>query len=379
VAPVGRVLVDGTPLLGARTGVGRYVAGLLAGLGELAGAGELGEVRVTAFTARGQRALRAAVPNGVRAVGWPVPARVLRAAWRRLPVPPVELLAGRADVLHATNFVLPPALRAAGVLTVHDLAFLRRPRELPPGSGDLPALVRRGARRAAAVCVPTRAVAGQVMELLGVPPGRVHVTPLGVDPAWGRAAVPDGAALGRLGVPGEYVLFVGTPQPRKGLDVLLAAHGAARRAPGLVLVGGGGWGAAGAGAGAGGVGWGGRVVRLGWLTDGAVRGLVAGAAAVVLPSRDEGFGLPVLEAFACGVPVICTDVPALVEVAGGLASHVPVGSVDALAHALDTVADLPRDPATAAARRARAATFTWQRCARATLTAYRAATSSSSP
>jgi len=104
-----RVLVDGTPLLGQRTGIGRYTAALLR---ELVARCDV-DVTVTAFTARGQIELRGAVPAGVAVRGGPVPARALRALWRSVGWPPTELLAGDADVLHATNFVLPPSKRAA--------------------------------------------------------------------------------------------------------------------------------------------------------------------------------------------------------------------------------------------------------------------------
>ncbi|MGH3932347.1 MAG: glycosyltransferase family 1 protein, partial [Pseudonocardiaceae bacterium] len=133
-----RVLVDGTPLLGQRSGIGHYTAALLTELGTRPNV----DTTVTAFTARGQAALRATVPSGVRVRGGPVPARALRASWRRCNWPPTELLAGEAEVLHATNFVLPPSRRAHGVVTIHDLAFLDRPDDLAPQQRDLPGLVR---------------------------------------------------------------------------------------------------------------------------------------------------------------------------------------------------------------------------------------------
>jgi glycosyltransferase involved in cell wall biosynthesis len=364
-----RVVLDGTPLLGQRTGIGRYTAALLDELAGLAAGCGL-DVGVSAFSLRGHRSLRSRLPAGVRARGLPVPARVLRAAWRRLPVPPIELLVGAVGVMHATNFVLPPAIRAAGVLTVHDLAFLDRPDELAPAEHGLPALVRAAARRAAVVCTPTTAVARQVVQRLGVRDDRIVVTPLGVDPAWFVAAAPNAETRRRLRLPKQYLLFVGTAQPRKGLDVLLAAHAAAPSAPPLVL--------------AGAAGWGPqpadpepaerhRVLRTGYLSEVDLRRVVAGATALVLPSRDEGFGLPLLEALACGIPVITTDAPALLEVAGGHAQHVPVGDVDALAHALATVDAAARDAETAAARRAHASEFTWRACAESTVDAYRLA------
>ncbi|QTR01585.1 glycosyltransferase family 4 protein [Saccharothrix algeriensis] len=353
-----RVLIDGTPLLGHRTGIGRYTSALAE---ELASMPAEVEVRAVAFTLRGWRALRTVLPHEVVARGLPVPARLLRRFWLRGPFPPVELLAGPTDVMHGTNFVLPPAVRAGGVATVHDLAFLDSPQDLPPSDRRLPELVRRSARRADVVCTPTHAVAGVVVERFEVDPDRVIVTPLGVDPAWFAARPPSPGLRARLGLPGEYLLFVGADGPRKGLPTLLAAHAADPALPPLVL------------AGPGRAGADGRVVRTGYLSDVDLRSVVAGAAALVLPSRDEGFGLPVLEALACNVPVVCTDVPALREVAGGHAAHVPVGDAEALGQALADAVDTPPDPAEQAARRAHAAEFTWRRTAEKTLEAYRLA------
>jgi len=356
-----RVLLDGTALLGPRTGIGRYTAGLMA---ELATRADV-DLTVTGFTARGQRALRAAVPDGVRVRGGPVPARGLRAAWQRGGWPPVELLAGNADVLHAPNFVLPPARRAAGVVTIHDLAFLDRPGELAPANRDLPGLVRSAARRAAAVCSPSRAVAGDIVHRLDVPADRVVVTPLGVDPGWFRAAPPTDELRDELRLPQRYLLFVGTTQPRKGLDVLLDAHQAELDLPPLVLAGPAGWGPPPATSS--------RVHTVGYLEEEVLRSVIAGATALVLPSRDEGFGLPLIEAMAAGTPVVCSNLPPLREVAGGHATLVPPGDVAALAAALVTVSGSGSDPAGTARRRAHAARFTWAACAEATVSAYQLA------
>ena len=353
------VLVDGTPLLGQRSGVGRYTAALLA---ELATRKDV-DLTVVAFTARGQVALRTAVPDGVRVRSLPVPARALRAAWRRRLWPPIELLASSADVLHATNFVLPPARHARGVVTVHDLAFLDRPDELAPQQRDLPELVRSAVTRAAVVCTPTAAVANQVAARLNVSPERIMVTPLGVDPSWRTATAPDPALRATLRLPPRYLLFVGTIQPRKGLDVLLDAHAARPELPPLVLAGPAGWGAP--------LVAGPRVHPVGYLADVDLRAVVAGAAALVMPSRDEGFGLPVLEAMATGTPVVCSDLPALREIAGGLATLVPPGDRPALTAALCAVHTAGLDPSGAAARRAHSTRYSWQACADATVRAYR--------
>ncbi|MGB8254923.1 MAG: glycosyltransferase family 1 protein, partial [Pseudonocardiaceae bacterium] len=356
-----RVLLDGTPLLGQRSGIGRYTAALLR---ELATRSDV-DVMVTAFTARGQIALRGVVPGGVAVRGGPVPARALRALWQWVDWPPTELLAGDADVLHATNFVLPPSKRARGVVTVHDLAFLDRPDFLSRPQRDLPDLVQRSAARAAIVCTPSNAVAQQVTRRLGVPAERVVVTPLGVDHSWFNSVAPTDALRARLGLPPRYLLFVGAAQPRKGLDVLLEAHRSQPDLGPLVLAGPAGWGPT--------LTTSSRVHTVGYLDEAGLRCVVAGATAVVLPSRDEGFGLPVLEAMAAGIPVVCSDLPALREVTGGLATLVPPGNPAALATALASVDGTACDPAGANARRAHAACYSWKSCAQATVRAYRKA------
>ena len=353
-----RALIDGTPLLGQRTGVGRYTAALAE---ELASMPDV-DIRAVAFTLRGWYALRSVLPHDVWARGLPCSARVLRACWSRGSFPPVELIAGFTDVVHGTNFVLPVPAHAAGVLTIHDLAFLDAPEELPPSDRELPGLVRRSAARADMVCTPTQAVADRVCERLGVPEDQVMVTPLGVDAAWFAARPPTLPLRRRMNLPAEYLLFVGASGPRKGLPVLRRAHAANPELPPLVL------------AGPGPAGLDGRVLRTGFLPDVDLRSVVAGASALVLPSRDEGFGLPVLEALACNVPVVCSDVPALREVAGGQASLVPYGDVEALSDALVKALADPPSAAVLAARRAHAAGFTWRRCALATVAAYRRAT-----
>jgi glycosyltransferase involved in cell wall biosynthesis len=362
---VPRVVLDATPLLGPRTGVGRYVEHLVR---ELAALGTL-DLVATAFTLRGAGALPAAVPAAVQVRHRPAPARALQAAWDRLELPPVEWLAGRADVVHGTNFVLPPLRRAAGVLTIHDLSYLRYPETVAAASLRYRTLVPRGIRRAAVVLTPSHAVAAEVREEYGLG-DRVRATPLGVEEDW-FAATPFGPAeLAARGLPPRYLLFVGNVEPRKGLPTLLAAlrllHREDPDTPPLVLAGPPGWGpaleTAGLPAGA--------VVPVGYLDTADLRRLVAGAALLAYPSVYEGFGLPPLEAFAAGVPVVASDLPVVREVTGELAALAPVGDAAALAEALRKTLSGPGD---AAARVQRARTFTWAACAARTAEAYRAA------
>lgn len=358
------IALDATPLLGRRTGVGTYVSGLVGGLARLGF-----QVRLVPFTLRGG-APPADLPDIVRWRHVPVPARLLHWAWSRLPVPPVELLAGRVDVFHATNFVAPPGLRAASVVTVHDLTFLRHPQWVTPAVLRYRELVPRALRAGRSVVVtPSRAVAADVAGEYGLEPDRVIATPLGVDPAWLTAAPAAGQWLAARGLPDDYVLFIGTREPRKNLATLLEAHRQARRAgtvPDLVLAGPAGWD---------------ELADMrhpgahltGWLGQDELRGLVARARAVVSPSHYEGFGLPVLEALAAGTAVLASDIPAHREVGGGHARLLPATDASAWAAALASL-DATRDEREVAAARAWAAQHTWLACARATVTAYERAT-----
>jgi glycosyltransferase involved in cell wall biosynthesis len=379
-----RVALDATPLLGPRTGVGRYVAGLVEALAELPG-GEPEEVALIPFTWRGTADLPRVAPAAprLRCGRRRVPARLLHAAWTAVAFPPVEWLAGPVDVFHATNFVAPPSRRAATVVTIHDLTYLRHPEMVTAASARYRDLVPRALRRGATVCTPTAAVGAEVTDAYRLPPERLVVTPLGVGPAWRAATPPDPAWLAATGLPERYLLFVGSREPRKNLPTLLAAYrellggrvpGAGRGASGspvppLVLVGPAGWGEALdlAGLPA-------EAVRTpGYLPEDDLARVVAGAAALVSPSWYEGFGLPALEALACGTPVVASDLPALREVLDDQAELVAPGDAAALADALARVLEDPGGEPARNARRTRAAAFTWAACAQATLTAYRRA------
>jgi glycosyltransferase involved in cell wall biosynthesis len=370
--------LDATPLLGRRTGIGRYVGGLLPELVRPTQPPQHDPVDVvaTAFSLRGRGELAALLPPGVRDRSRPAPARLLQEIWSRGEWPTVTSLIGRVDVFHGTNFVLPPPGRARGVVTVHDLAFLHSPATVSSTSQRLRALVPRALSRAAVVCTPSQAVADEIVDAFGLPADRLQVTPLGVDEHWAATPAPGADWLAAAGLPERYVLFVGTIEPRKMLPTLIEAKRQLAGTPAgevpLVLLGPAGWGPqldlAGLPAD--------QVVTTGWRDDDDVRAIVAGAAVLAFPSAAEGFGLPPLEAFAAGVPVVASDLPVTREVLGedpDRATLVPAGDAAALAGALADRLTRPDPPGAAAARRAWSARYTWAATAGATVEAYRRA------
>jgi glycosyltransferase involved in cell wall biosynthesis len=357
-----RVTLDGTPLLGRRTGIGRYVQHLVS---SLAARPDAPDLALTAFTVRGADDLAG---NGLPVRRRPVPARLAHVAWSRSELPWLELLSGRCDVFHGTNFVLPPSRRAIGVVTVHDLAFLTMPETVAGPTHRLRELVPRSLRRAALTLTPSEAVRQEVLATYPLHDTEVRVTPLGVDPVWFSATPPTPELRERLRLPDRYVVFVGTLEPRKNLAALLDAHAAARLedepgTPDLVLVGPPGWGPE--------VGQRPGVHLTGFLDDADLRGVVAGSLALALPSRAEGFGLPVLEALATGSAVLASDLPVLREVGGRWARYAAASDVPAWASLLLEAGSQPDpDGETRRGRQRWARTWTWERTAAETLRAY---------
>ena len=362
-----RIALDATPLLGQRSGIGNYVGGLVEGL---AGLDDGPEVLLTLFSVRG--AVPGPLPARTRPAPRRAPARLLRRTWSRWSLPPVELLTGRVAVFHGTNFVLPPTSRAAGLVTVHDLAYLKYRDTVTGDAAQYADLVPQALRRGASVLTVSRAMAEEVSAEYRLPADRVAVAHHGVGPEWSQAQPVTPAARAELGLPDRYLLFLGNLEPRKNLGTLIRAHAAARQAhpevPRLVLVGPAGWGDR----------WQGSppdsadVVLAGYLEDVTLRSVVAGATAVCMPSHYEGFGLPVLEALAAGRPVLASDIPAHREVTGGRATLLDPADTDAWSEALTRFSEPGASDAPAAveARRARAAVFTWTKSARDHLAAY---------
>lgn len=363
VHPRLRVLLDGTPLIGNRAGIGRYTEQLLT---ELAARPEI-DARATAFSLGASKALTSQLPAGVTSRVPPIPARLLDPAWRHLRQPPVEWLAKKADVFHATNFLLPPLRRIAAVVTVHDLAFVTHPATVNPQASDLSALVPLTLARADAVCTDSDVIRARLESHFQVPPERIFVAPIAVDASWAAAQPADAALRSRLGLPESYVVFVGTREPRKDIGTLLVAYRKLRAelgddAPALLLVGSPGWGVDPAAEPVEGV------VVADYLPQEVMPAVVAGARVLVMPSLDEGFGMPAVEGLAAGVPVVVSDIPTLLEVTGGAAITFPVGDPAALAKALT---DALRGAGPGRSQRIQqAAGFTAQRMVDRTIDAY---------
>jgi glycosyltransferase involved in cell wall biosynthesis len=359
-----RVALDVTPLLGVPTGIGAFCQGALAALGGRSGL----DVGAYAVSWRRRHRLAATLPPGVAARQRAMPARPLHALWARADWPPLEWFVGPSDVVHGTNFVVPPTSRAAVVVSVHDLTPLHHPELCDRGTLAYPNLIRRAVRRGAHVHTDSSFVAAEVVEAFGADPSRVRPVSPGIPalPRLSKAEVT--AALRRL-LPahsGRLCLAVGTAEPRKDLPGLVRAFSAlAPRLPdvSLVLAGPPGWGEDALAAAVEESGVKERIVRPGWVEDRDLAALLSAAAVLAYPSLYEGFGFPPLQAMQAGVPVVATSAGSLPEVLGDAALLVTPRDGDALAGALENVlSDDALRARLVRAGTARAEHYSWERC-----------------
>jgi len=350
-------------------GIGRYVRALTDHLPAVAAADRGAVTWIVGHHPAGRLAAAGLVPAVTR-LAWP--GRVATRTWVTLRRPrlPAGVLAD-LDMVHATSAAVPPTGGRPLVATVHDLAFRHYPDAYPAaGRRYHDRAARIVAGEAARVIAVSQATADDLTELYGVEPARISVVPLGVEPPGAADQAAAARLLADLGVRGPFLLAVGTLEPRKNLPRLLAAFGEVTdELPDHFLVV------------AGPVGWGPtlrptwdsvRVKLAGPVGDPVLRALYRTAEGLAYPSLYEGFGLPVVEAMAHGLPVLTSDRSSLPEVAGDAAVLVDPLDRGAIAKGLVrlvTDSALRRRLADAGPRRA--ARFTWPATAAGTWAAYR--------
>ena len=299
-----RIAFDVSPLSHPLLGIGNYIQGSLAGLVEAA-AGEHEIVAFAPTSPKGPERIRAALDGiDVELRTWRLPfSHAVRTGWSGLGRPSVERLLGPLDVLHFSDWMFPPQRAGVRATTIHDLVPLHHPEWTTPRTRSMHGRKYRNAAETCDVVFVNSAFTGRdVTATLGIPADRIRVAP----PAPKRLFRPDGDAA-ELGAP--YVLTVATLEPRKNLQVLVDAHRLLGRELLLAVVGAEGWGEQPLLEGA-------RLRRLGYVSDEELARLYRGAAVVAYPSRFEGFGIPVIEAMACGAPVVASAHESLDEACG---------------------------------------------------------------
>ncbi|MBL8056712.1 MAG: glycosyltransferase family 4 protein [Anaerolineales bacterium] len=358
-----------------RAGLGRYAASLAQALLALG-------TPLTAFV-NDPRESRLRPPLSDlprRTAGLPRKRWRLRAAWSYFGGPDLRRVFPGISLFHATEHLLPVIPGAAGVFTLHDAAYLRFPEHhLLQNRLYLTLMMPRFLRRAERVICVSEFTRQDALRYYRLDPARVRVVLEGVEPRF--QPLPDPAATeavrARYHLPARFILYVGTLEPRKNLGTLLDAYAALRAQfpeVGLVIAGGKGWlyeafferlRASGLEP---------QVTLTGYVPEDDLPALINCAEVFAYPSVFEGFGLPPLEAMACGVPVVCSHAASLPEVVAEAGVLLPPAEPRAWAEALGRILADPAWRAELAARgRARARTFTWEAAARQTLAIYREA------
>ncbi len=366
-----RVLVDATAVPADRGGVGRYVDGLISALG-VADA----DLAVACQRADAERFARmapyATIVPGPAAIAH----RPARLAWEQTGLPLVAQQVG-AEVLHSPHYTMPLRAGRPVVVTIHDVTFFTVPDVHTTIKGPFfRSAIKTALHRAARCIVPSKATRDELVRVLAADSTRIDVAYHGVDREMFHLPSPDERARvqARLGLRGTpYIAFLGMLEPRKNVPGLIRGWAKAvsdREAPPALVL-------------AGGSGWDDeidlavaevpshlRVLRPGYLRFQDLRGYLGGALVVAYPSYGEGFGLPVLEAMACGAAVLTTPRLSLPEVGGDAVAYTeadPDSIATNLAALLD---DEPRRRALGEAAMTRAAEFTWAASAEAHLAAY---------
>jgi glycosyltransferase involved in cell wall biosynthesis len=353
-----RIAFDARPLLGQRTGVGVWLEGLVRGLAV--------DASTSLLACLPRRAAIGLDDLGDRVETVAPPAPLPGTIWLHTLAAP--LVAGRADVYVATLGILPRRLTLPSVLVVHDLTPLTRPHHHTLANRFcFNAYLAESLAAATAIVCVSEATRQRLEAWFPRAGAAARVVGNGVDAffAPGGGAAEAAAVRTRLAGGRPFVVQLGTLEPRKGIATLLAAHSELLRAmpdaPDLVLAGGSGWGG----------GWltqalarhgaPERVHLVGYVSRADARALFRHAEAVVLAAEEEGFGMPLAQALACGALCIASDEPALVELAAGAATHFPRGDAATLAAALESVLAGGDGAERRATALVRAAELRWER------------------
>lgn len=378
-----KVVFDGTPFLLEKTGIGHYTENLIA---HLRGSRAELELELFSISLRAGHRLKDVSPSlpGVGVRGFNLPANFLYYTWwRRTGSFPAESLLGDFDIFHATNYQA-PALRAARLIsTVHDINFVRFPEMQSKGIrrfiSSLPALLGRSRR----VLADSRFTAAELEEVYGIQPEKVEVVYPGLNPVFLDEPAPEEieTALRAYCLEPPYIAYIGNLHPRKNLATLLEAFSLLRERGlehRLAVIGGGGLGKLnnteyrklrfrvedlGLEE---------EVAFTGYVPDERLRSLLVSADLLVFPSIYEGFGLPPLEAMACGVPVITSSRASLPEVVGDAALLLedPLEAEEIAARVEEVISDPALRARLVEKGREKARAFTWEKAAAQVLEIY---------
>ncbi|HOC68431.1 MAG: N-acetylgalactosamine-N,N'-diacetylbacillosaminyl-diphospho-undecaprenol 4-alpha-N-acetylgalactosaminyltransferase [Candidatus Hydrogenedentes bacterium ADurb.Bin101] len=360
--------IDITPVTHTPTGIGMYTRHLIHELAAMACPD------IFMGFAAGIRPLdRAHIPFPHRRI--PLPSRLLFEIWERTGRPFADRILGGLEVFHAVNYTLPPLKKARGIITIHDLGFLRDPDWFSPKIlKPFRRSILRHAQRAETIIAVSEATAADVSEQLGIDRERIRVIYEAADKSF--HPIPRDLAAQRvkdaLHIEGPYALFVGTVEARKNVTGLLAAFSKAKMPHTLVIAGGYGWRSGEILAFGARLGLAERLRFTGYIPDRTLFPFLYSAADLfVFPSWHEGFGLPVLEAMACGCPVITSGTSSLPEVGGEAALYVEPADVDGLTRKMEAVAgDADLRAVMAGKGLERSRLFSWRQCAEETLACY---------